>query len=500
MYRIASFAAAAALIFGFAISAGPWISASSQSQPALGKIISDAILELEPVTDSGIAVAVIKDGRLYYSGGFGFRDRCASTKVDANTLFGIGSATKAFTSMAISLLAEQNPTLRLDVPVKQYLPDFAMKDSEATEKMTLELILSHRTGLPRHDALWYLGPFTRSQLVYRLRYLDPYPQAFGNVFVYNNMMYMVAGSLLEAVAGQTWAGQTWENFVKTRIFAPLDMRQTDLSIGDLSIRANYAKPYQLKTEMPLKDVENIGPAAEINSNVLEMTNWVLLFLNHGLASNGVRLITAADLERMYTPYVSVPDAPGTGYGLGWFVGKIHDKRLVFHQGDTDGYSTYVSFMPDDNLGVIVLTNQHATNFPDKVAARIYDHLLNRPALDRVHLPRGLAQVAPVHPAAPEPHEPTAPSARLSLTDYPGMYSDSGYGDITVSSIGNDYINYYNHNWTLHQRLDGTFYFDLHAFGTDFQPRVFFHKTDAGKVDSLGIRFEPTLKPIQFMKR
>src|SRR6266516_424257 len=352
MYRIASFAAAAALIFGFAISAGPWISASSQSQPALGKIISDAILELEPVTDSGIAVAVIKDGRLYYSGGFGFRDRCASTKVDANTLFGIGSATKSFTSMAISLLAEQNPTLRRDGPVKQYLPDFAMKDSEATEKMTLEHILSHRTGLPRHDALWYLGPFTRSQLVYRLRYLQAYPHAFGNVFVYHNMMYMVAGSLLEAVAGQTW-----ENFVKTRIFTPLGMSQTDLSIGELSTRANYAKPYQLKTEMPLKDVENIGAAAEINSNVLEMTNWVLLFLNHGLASSGARLITAADLERMYTPYVSVPDAPGTGYGLGWFVGKIHDKCLVFHQGDTDGYSTYVSFMPDDNFDVIFLSNQ-----------------------------------------------------------------------------------------------------------------------------------------------
>jgi CubicO group peptidase (beta-lactamase class C family) len=322
------------------ISPGPWISASSQSQPALEKVISDAILELEPVTDSGIAVAVIKDGRLQYSGGFGFRDRCAPAKVDANTLFGIGSATKAFTSMAISLLAEQNPApLQLDVPIKQYLPDFAMKDPEATTKMTLEHILSHRTGLPRHDALWYLGPFARSQLIYRLRYLDPYPHAFGNRFVYNNMMYMVAGSVLEAVAGQTW-----ENFVKTRIFSPLRMSQTDLSIGELSTRANYAKPYQLKTEMPIKDVENIGPAAEINSNVLEMANWVLLFLNHGLTSNGARLITAADLERMYTPYVTVPGQPGTGYGLGWFVGKIHDKRLVFHQGDTDGYSTYVSFM------------------------------------------------------------------------------------------------------------------------------------------------------------
>jgi hypothetical protein len=119
----------------------------------------------------------------------------------------------------------------------------------------------------------------------------------------------------------------------------------------------------------------------------------------------------------------------------------------------------------------------------------------------------LAQIAPVQPAAPEPHEPTAPSARLSLTDYPGMYSDSGHGDIAVSSFGNDYIDYYHHNWTLHQRLNGSFYFDLHAFGTDFQPLVFFHqplvffhKTDAGKVDSLGIRFEPTLAPIQFMKR
>jgi CubicO group peptidase (beta-lactamase class C family) len=498
MGKIESLTAAAAVVLGMAIWAGPLgISALADSPGALEKVIADAIEEFQPVPGSGIALAVIKDGRLYYSGGFGYRDRCSSAKVDPNTFFGIGSATKAFTSMAISMLAEQNAAVRLDVPVKQYLPDFAMKDAEATEKMTLAHILSHRTGLPRHDALWYLGPFTRSQLFYRLRYLDPYPKAFGRSFVYNNMMYMVAGYLLETVTGQTW-----ENFVKARIFAPLGMSETDLSIGGLSTRSNYAKPYELKAELPLKDVENIGPAAEINSNVLEMTNWVLLFLNRGLTSNGARLITAADLERMYTPYVDVPGGSGTGYGLGWFVGKIYDKRLVFHQGDTDGYSAYVSFMPDDGLAVIALTNQHATHFPDKVAARIYEYLLQRLVGERMHLARGLAQIGPVEPSAsaPETHAMAAPSERASLMDYMGMYSNSGYGDISVSSAGNDYISYYQHNWPLHRRLDGTFYFDLHAFGTDFHPRVFFHKTDAGKVDGLSIRFEPTIDPILFTKR
>ena len=497
MSRTSWFAAAAALILTVTL----WavfssVSGPIRSRPDLERIVRDAVRDFQPVSDSGIAIAVIKDRQLYYTGGFGLRDRRSSAKVDPDTFFGIGSATKAFTSMAISMLAAQNANLRLDVPIKQYLADFAMKDPEAGDKMTLEHLLSHRSGLPRHDALWYLGPFTRSQLYYRLGYLEPYPQAFGTAFCYNNMMYMTAGYLLEVVAGQTW-----ETFVKTRIFNPLGMSQTDLSTGELTARSNYAKPYQLAAEMPLKDVENIGPAGEINSSVLELTNWVSLFLNGGVTSNGTTLISAADLQRMYTPYVTVPGGSGISYGLGWFIGKIGGKRLVFHQGDTDGYSAYVSFMPDDGLGVVILTNQHATKFPDNVAAKIYEYLLTQPTTDHAVLARGLAQLAPVpSPAMAGGAAPSPPSARAPLTDYVGMYSNSGYGDITISSSGNDYVSYYQHDWPLHQNPDGTFFFDMHAFGTDFHPRVFFHKTAAGKVDSLGIRFEPTIDPIQFIKR
>lgn len=494
MPRMASLAATAALIIGVTMWA--WFSSISptRSQPALEKVISDAILHSQPAADSGIAIAVIKDGALYYSGGFGFRDRGMSAKVDANTFFGIGSTTKAFTSMAISMLAEDKPAFRLDVPIKQYFPDFAMKDPEATVKMTLKHVLSQTTGLPRHDALWYLGPFTRSQLLYRLQYLEPYPAAFGNSFTYNNMMYMMAGHVLESVAGLTW-----KQFVKTRILDPLNMSESNFSIGELSSMANYAKGYKGMKELPLKDVENIGPAAEINSSVLEMTNWVLLLLNHGVASNGTRLIAVSDLERMYTPVIQLPGGSGTAYGLGWFVDKLQDKRHVYHPGDTDGYSAYVSFMPDDGLAVIALTNQHASSFPDKVATRIYEFLLSGSGMDRAHLSRGLAQISSAQQEI-DAHALSVPVPHASLSDYTGMYSHPGYGDIAVSSAANDYISYYQNNWLLRQRADGTFYFDLHAFGTDFQPRVFFNRTSAGKVDSLGIRFEPTIDPIRFMKR
>ena len=175
MSRTSWFAAAAALILTVTL----WavfssVSGPIRSRPDLERIVRDAVRDFQPVSDSGIAIAVIKDRQLYYTGGFGLRDRRSSAKVDPDTFFGIGSATKAFTSMAISMLAAQNANLRLDVPIKQYLADFAMKDPEAGDKMTLEHLLSHRSGLPRHDALWYLGPFTRSQLYYRLGYLEPY--------------------------------------------------------------------------------------------------------------------------------------------------------------------------------------------------------------------------------------------------------------------------------------------------------------------------------------
>jgi CubicO group peptidase (beta-lactamase class C family) len=470
--------------------------------PDFEKVVRDAIHQIQPVADSGVAIGVIQSGQLAYAGGFGFRDRAASAPVDANTLFAIGSATKAFTSMAVLMHVEAGQ-LSLDTPIKQLLPDFQMKDPQATSAITLKDILCHLTGLPRHDALWYIGPFSRSQLLYRLRYLQPFPQLpgqpppFRNLFLYNNIMYMVAGHLLEILFGVSY-----ESIIKTRILDPLGMTATSFSLASLTGANNYAKGYEKAVELPLKDFANIGPAGEINSNVLDMARWIELFLRNGLTSNGAPLISAALLTQMYTTLSNPGD--GSTYGLGWNICKVQvtgenptqDKLLVFHTGDADGNAAYVSFMPAEGLGVVVLTNQQCTNdlidiWPDEIAAKIYGYLLGGALTG---LPAPAASPAP--PALPVGPQPAAPG------DYTGIFSDGGYGDLVVERTGNGLqISYYQSTWPLEPVQGDDFQFHVHGFGTIFPVVVIFTRGSTGAIESLTATLvRPPVPPVCFVKR
>ncbi len=468
---------------------------SSGLGPGFEKVVESAIAELQPVADSGIALAVIKDGALCFAGGFGLRDRSAGKEVNAETCFAVGSATKAFTSMAISMQVAEGK-LAFDVPIRQYLPDFKMKDPQAAAEATLKDALCHRTGLPRHDALWYLNPFNRSELFYRLPYLDPIPGAFRKTFIYNNLVYMVAGNLLENLFGTSW-----EAVIKARILDPLGMAASSLSLADLVGQPDYAKGYEKAAEIPLKNFNNIGPAAEINSTVLDMAKWIRLFLDRGVAPGGKAIISEAALQAMYTALIGVGN--GVSYGLGWFVGATEGKRLIFHDGDADGNSAYVSFMPDDGLGVIALSNQHCTPdlvgvWPDKVVARIYEYLLEGKVAGRLSLPPRLAPVGAA--VATDPVPAAAPGAPAP-GGYTGMFSHPAYGDISVSPAGSHLrINYYNSSWPLEQLSATSFYFALQAFGANRKVPVTFHLDGSGTVDALAIPLEPTVAPIQFVKR
>ena len=286
-------------------------------------------------------------------------------------------------------------------------------------------------------------------------------------------MYGVAGHLLEMLFGTSY-----EDILEGHIFGPLEMTATSLSLADLTGSANYAKGYEKADELPLKDFDNIGPAAEINSNVLDMAKWVQLFLRKGLSSNGSVLISQTALEQhMYAPLIGTDDGHGTGYGLGWYIGAIKsqlsDKRIIFHPGDADGNSAYVSFMPDDGLGVVVLTNQHCTPdlveiWPNKVATAIYDHLLHGQVTGQLVLPPRPGQAVAVADAAPIAAPAVAP-AIAAPGDYTGMFSNPGYGDMAVSRSGNNLnISYYGLTWPLQPLTDTIFRFDVLAFGTDFQ--------------------------------
>src|SRR5262249_5593121 len=229
---------------------------------------------------------------------------------------------------------------------------------------------------------------------------------------------------------------TWADFVTRKILAPLGMSNTNLSIGDFVARADRAKGYFGASEMPLKDFDNIGPSARINSNVTEMIQWVLLHLNRGAAANGTRLIQPDTLDKLYDKRVDV--GTGVGYGLGWFVTQVGGKKLIYHGGNADGYTCYVSFMPENGTGVIVLTNQHQSLFSrdpplsDKIASAIYNQLATARSedLDAPHATaRAAIQVAHVASELADP-DVIREFAKLTaampqaftgaVTDYTGM--------------------------------------------------------------------------------
>lgn len=514
----------ACLLLGSATPSGAQTRGSAAD---LQKVITDAIQRHQPIADSGVAVAVLQDSKLLFAAGFGLRDRASGQKVDAQTLFATGSLTKAFTSIAVSILAEQG-AIGLSVPVNQYLSNFGMQDSEAQKQITLEDVLSHRTGLPRHDALWYLAPFSRAQLLHRLRYLDPNTtpgKGFRKSYEYNSMAYSVPAFVLEAITGDTW-----ETFIKTRILDPIGMANTNLTLDAFQASSNRAKGYFKTIELRLKDFDNIAPAAAINSNILDMANWVLLHLNHGTTASGTKVIDRTLLEKAYDGYIEIE--PGAQSGLGWVIQSLQGRRLVSHTGIPDGYSAYVSFMPDNGIGVVVLTNQHydfQKMFPALVAQEIYSHLLQTTD-ERTRLISDVAQVLALSASAEGPQisavgalERSSPATNPASTtaaaisargftgrsnDYTGMFSHPAYGDISITMRGAiPYMSYYQAPWPLQTVSLGTlplapdlFLVTFRAFGFDRIVPVTFNRNADGDIDKLSLPLEKEVKQIQFLKR
>jgi len=472
---------------------------------AIERAFAESVRRHEAVPGSGIAVAVLKDRKLFYIGALGLRDRAARAPVTVDTLFPIGSSTKPFTSMALAMLAERK-SVELGRPVKRYLPDFFMQDQDAQDNMTLEDILSHRTGLPRHDALWYLAPFNRIELVHRLRYLDPSAlpgHGFRRAFEYNNMTYSAAAYVVETVTGERW-----EEFVKTNILSPLQMQETSFALADLMRKPNRAKAYQGDTELPPLDFDNIGPAGAINSNARDLAGWVSLHLNRGITPAGAKIMDPASFDKMYERYIDVDPKHGVTYGLGWFVVRNQSKRLVHHGGNGLGYTALVSLMPDDGVGMAVLTNQHASNLPQQVSCDLYLHLLPQVAggfcsPDQV-APTESINLMPASRAEPGsvPQLRASRSVMPPISDYTGMYSNGGYGDVSVSAQGSKlHISYYQHSWPLLPFDRDLYFFSLEAFGGSYPAvPVVFSRTSTGQVEKLTIPFERDVGAIRFIKR
>lgn len=456
----------------------------------------------------GLAIGVVKDSTVVYAKGFGVRDTETEAPATTQTLFAIGSATKAFTAATLGMLQDDGQ-LDWTTPVREYLPRFRMKNEFASEEMTAVDLLTHRSGLPRHDLLWYGTDLGREELFQRLRYLEP-SAPFRTTFQYQNLMYMTAGYL----AGQL-SGTSWEEVVRRRLFQPLDMETSNLSVEATQQASNYARPYaggrDSLARIDFHPLDAIGPAGAINSTVDDMTNWVQLFLNEGQYGDQ-QLISAATMQRLTTPEVVVEnfplrfaprEAPYTMYALGWFVEPYRGHRLLQHGGNIDGFSALVGFMPDDGLGFVILTNKNATPVPYILMYTLIDRMLEHEEVDWNE--RVGTQWTEMMAAAEEGggkgtqrEEGAEPSHPLS--DYRGRYTNPGYGTFAVTMEGDSLRGQYgNLGSTLRHYHYDVFTAHPELLGEELTLKVQFETDLDGTVEQVAIPLESAVDPIVFTR-
>lgn len=456
----------------------------------------------------GVAVAIVKDGKVVLERGYGQRDVKGALPVDANTLFAIGSSTKAFTALGLAILVDEGK-LEWDTPVVHYLPDFRLQDETATKLMTPRDLVTHRSGLPRHDLMWYGSGFTRDEMYDRLQYLQP-SASVRNRFQYQNLMYMTAGIL----AGEL-AGTGWEAFTRERILLPLGMESTVFSVPDAAKTGNVSKPYELKketeelSEMAYRDIQALGPAGTIFSSANDMGQWLKLQLGDGTL-DGTAVVSATQLAETHepqmvgeTPFV-FPEKPIVLYGLGWFVQPYRGHARIHHGGNIDGFSAMVSLMPEENAGAAILTNLNATPLAMILADAIHDRLLALEPVDwsarfKARREQGKALAKESEKAqGSERRAGTKPSHPLA--DYAAEYEHPAYGVLTVTASGRPEALAMSYNGFA-PPLEHWHYDVFRVTDTDLKGALIaFGGNLRGDIETVTVPLETSVDPIVFTRR
>lgn len=391
----------------------------------------------------GFAMAIIKDDAVIFAKGYGVRKLGETTPIDERTLFAIASNTKAFTAAALATLVDEG-RIKWDDPVTKYLPGFQLYDAYVTRELTVRDLISHRSGLATFggDLLWYDTTYSREEILHRVRHLKP-TSSFRSKYGYQNIMFLAAGQVVAAVTGKSW-----DDYIKERFLLPLGMSTTTTSITAFKSTDNIASPHNELDErlrvVRYSNVDGVGPAASLNSNVAEMAQWVRLQLGRG-KYNGKQFFSPAAAREMWQPQTIIPISEGgekfnptrhfNTYGLGWFVSDYHGRKVASHGGGLDGMISQVAMMPEENLGVVVLSNSE-TSLPSIMVNKVFDVFLGVPKRDwnaellaRVQQGKA-ASAGEEQKLENERAKNTQPS--LALPQYAGTYTGEMYGDARIT--------------------------------------------------------------------
>lgn len=413
----------------------------SNTSASLDRYIEEARRDWEV---PGIAVAIVKDGKIVLSKGYGVKKAGTSEPVDERTLFAIASNTKAFTASALAILVDEKK-LHWDDPVRKHLPDFELYSPYVSSEIRIVDLLCHRSGLGTYsgDLIWYGTEYSAEEVIKRVRFLPP-SGSFRKDFGYSNLMFIAAGLVIEKISGLSWS-----EFIRTRIFEPLRMRQSLTSPTQLEKRSNAATPHAYKKGThkvyPWRPWDACAAAAGIISNLEDMTQWISLQLANGRWED--RSILSEDsINKLRTVHLSLPvnRTPDSlhpsihflGYGLGWALSDYLGKKVVSHGGAYDGMFSRVTLVPEEELGIVILTNS-TTTLQTALTYRILDSFLNEkdteaPLRDwsEIYLVRFRENRSSWEKQVAEKLSPrlsgTNPS--LELEKYTGLFGGPFYGD------------------------------------------------------------------------
>ena len=461
----------------------------------------------------GVTIAVVEKGKVIYTGGFGFSIYDKKLPVTENTLFAIGSCTKAFTAAIIGMLAKEGK-VDLDKPVRNYLPELKFKDEYANAHVTLRDMMSHRTGLPRHDLSWYGSTASRSELLDRIQYMEPSAE-LREKYQYNNFMFMAQGMVIEKVTGKSW-----EQNMRERILIPLGMNQTTLSVSDMEKSTDHSLAYTVKNDsnifaIPYRNIDAIGPAGSVNSCSKDMANWLITWINDG-KFNGKEIIPASYRNQAITlqmatggglPGVDNPDVHFGGYGLAWGMNSYRGHYRVEHSGGIDGFITTTCFFPSDSLGIFVSSSQSAVS--TIIRNFIADRMLRLPyvnwskqQLDAL----AKAKAGPKPPNTDSLNRKPGTKPSHAKTDYVGMFENKGYGQVKIFMEKDTLWLDYNEGGDRTKTYLEHYHYDVFRLrsteenGENFNAqKIRFTTSDKGDISSIEAQLEPTVKDIIFEK-
>jgi len=407
----------------------------------------DAFMEktLKDWNAPGIGVGIVIDDKLVFAKGYGYRDVEKKLPITSQTLFPIASNTKLFTAVAAGTLVEEGK-LTWDRPIRESVPTIEFYDNALNNTVTLRDMLAHRTGITRHDSIWYKSDYNAKELFQRLKYLEP-KEPPRQLFLYNNMMYAGVGYSIQLQSGKSWA-----DYVREKLLKPLDMNSTVYSIADMLKQPDYGVPFTEKRDsMELykipyyEDTDGLAAAGAIISNIEDMSHWLIALMNNGKYA-GKQVLPQRVLQATLEPAIALPNSAGEvrgwwevlnrAYGMGRWTASYRGRFITFHGGDLPGFHSQISYMPNEHIGVIVFViGNHTSPLYNPISYNVYERLLG---MDQVAWTDRLLDIRLKNKKANTEARSKAGYGRVAntkpshaLEDYVGEYENSAYGILKI---------------------------------------------------------------------